>query len=99
MTQVVWTYRARGRLRDLYERIAKDQPVNADRFMERLFERGDSLAEYAFRGRMVPEYDNPSIREVFEGEYRLIYQMQDSTVAILTVRNFAELLPTDPKNL
>lgn len=48
---------------------------------------------------MVPEYDNPSIREVFEGEYRLIYQMQDSTVAILTVRNFAELLPTDPKNL
>ncbi len=99
MIEVVWTYRSRDRLRELYERIAEDQPVNASRFINRLIERGDSLAENAFRGRVVPEYENPIIREVFEGNYRIIYQTQDRVIAILTVRGFAELLPTDPKSL
>ncbi len=99
MIKVVWTYRARGRLQDIYEKIAEDQPSNADQFLDQLIERGDSLTEQHFRGRMVPEYENPTIREVFEGEYRIIYQAGDSVVTILTVRGFAELLPTDPKHI
>ncbi|WP_250656195.1 type II toxin-antitoxin system RelE/ParE family toxin [Alkalimarinus coralli] len=99
MTGVVWTYRARGRLQEVYRKIAEDQPSNAKHFIERLIERGDSLAEQSFRGRMVPEYENPTIREVFEGEYRIIYQTQESMIAILTIRGFAELLPSDPEKL
>lgn len=99
MIQVVWTYRARGRLQEVYRRIAQDQPANADSFIERLIARGDSLAEQAFRGRVVPEYENPTIREVFEGEYRIIYQTQEHMVAILTIRGFAELLPSNPQRL
>lgn len=45
MIEVEWTHRARGRLRDLYASIAEDQPMNAERFIEQLIERGDSLAE------------------------------------------------------
>lgn len=99
MMDVLWTYRARGRLQEVYRRIAEDQPINAERFIERLIERGESLAEQPFRGRVVPEYESSTIREVFEGEYRIIYHIQAHTVTILTVRNFAELLPVDPERL
>lgn len=36
--------------------------------MDRLIDLGDNLNEYTLRGRMVTEYKNPTIREVFEGE-------------------------------
>lgn len=99
MIKVVWTHRARERLREIYNKIAEDQPVNAERFVEALIERGDSLKEQSFRGRVVPEYENPTIWEVFEGNYRIIYQTQEQTASILTVRGFAELLPVDPQDI
>ncbi len=92
-------FRARGRLRDIHTRIAEDQPANADRFIDRLINKGASLIEQALRGRVVPKYHTPTIREVFEGDYRIIYQAQENAIAILTIRNFSELLPTDPENL
>lgn len=99
MIHVLWTHRARIRLAEIHQKIAEDQPINADRFLERLIERGESLASHSFRGRMVPEFENQTIREVFEGNYRIIYQTQEQGVVILTVRSFFELLPADPKDV
>jgi len=44
MIEVLWTHRARERLREIYQKIAGDQPVNADRFIDKLIEQGDNLA-------------------------------------------------------
>ena len=49
-------------------------------------------------GRMVPEIDDKSIREIIKGRYRIIYQIKKSTLLeILTVFNSSRLL--DEKNL
>jgi plasmid stabilization system protein ParE len=55
--KVAWTRRSTYRLKQILEHIAKDQPDNAIRFVDRLIERGESLGG----GRIVPEYQDESI--------------------------------------
>jgi toxin ParE1/3/4 len=97
--QVAWTRRSKYRLRQILERIAKDQPVNAVRFVGRLIDRGDSVEYQPYRGRIVPEYQDETIREVFEGDYRIIYKIWPERIDILTVRHIAQLLPVEASSL
>lgn len=64
--KVVWTRRARYRLQQILEYIAEDQPVNAERWVNKLIDRGDSLKDMPERGRVVPEYYDPDIWEILE---------------------------------
>ena len=38
---------------------------------------------FSERGRIVPELDNPNIRELFIRDYRLIYAIEKARVVIL----------------
>ncbi|MCY4154799.1 MAG: type II toxin-antitoxin system RelE/ParE family toxin [Gammaproteobacteria bacterium] len=93
--KVVWTHRARHRLQQILAYIAEDQPINAKRWVEKLIDRGDSLQDLPERGRMVPEYHDPEIREIPEGAYRIIYRLGSKRVDILTVRHSSQLLPAE----
>jgi toxin ParE1/3/4 len=42
-----------------------------------------SLRQFANRGRVVPEENDPSIRELFVQSYRLIYRVHGSEVQII----------------
>ena len=42
-----------------------------------------SLETLSERGRTVPEYDEPSIREIFVYSYRLMYRVEADTVTII----------------
>lgn len=66
--------------------IAEDQPDNALAWTVKILDRGDSLSEQPHRGRPVPEYPTAEVREVREGDYRIIYQVQAGCIEILTVR-------------
>lgn len=97
--RVAWTQRAMYRLQQILAYIAQDQPGNAERFVNRLIDRGDSLGEQPRSGRMVPEYRDRTIREVSEGDYRIIYRILPERVDILTVRHGSQLLPIDIQRL
>jgi plasmid stabilization system protein ParE len=43
-----------------------------------------SLETLSERGRVVPEYDDASIREIFVYSYRLMYRVEGDTVTIVT---------------
>ena len=90
---VIWTHRARRRLQEIYDYIANDQPQNAEKWINHLIERGHKTAEQPWMGRMVPEYEEETIREVLQGDYRIIYQITASRINILTVRHGSQLLP------
>ena len=90
---VVWTHRARQRLVDVYDYIAQDQPQNARNWLTRLIEHADSIGDQPWIGRKVPEYDNDVIREIFEGDYRIIYEVTPSRINILTIRHGSRPLP------
>lgn len=45
----------------------------------------DSLAKLSHRGRVVPEFNQETIRELIIENYRLVYRIHAATIEILTV--------------
>lgn len=48
----------------------------------------------ADRGRVVPELDEPTVRELVVGNYRLIYEVGAETVYVLALIHGARDLPS-----
>ena len=46
-------------------------------------------------GRVVPERDDPDIREIFIYSYRVIYRIRKDQIEVLAVIHGARLLPDD----
>jgi len=81
--QVVWAIRARRALDDALIYIAKDSPQNASQIAERVIERADSLATFSERGRVVPEVNDPTLRELLVDPFRLMYEVHEGEVRIV----------------
>ena len=81
--KVNWAYEATTDLEALAEYIARDSAFYASAFVQEIRDASRSLNEFSERGRIVPELDNPNIRELFVREYRLIYSIEESRVVIL----------------
>jgi toxin ParE1/3/4 len=46
-------------------------------------EAADSLTTLSERGRVVPEIQDPTIRETFVDSYRLMYQVSETRITIV----------------
>lgn len=79
----MWSYEATTDLETLAEYIAKDSDFYAAAFVQEILDVSRSLDEFPDRGRIVPEYGNPDVRELFVREYRLIYSVEKSRIVIL----------------
>ena len=81
--QVIWTEVAWNDLEAVAEYIVKDSAYYAAAFVHEVREAARSLTHLAARGRVVPEFRDPHIRELFVRDYRLIYQMDQRRVHVL----------------
>jgi plasmid stabilization system protein ParE len=91
--KIFWSPLAVERLEDIFEYISKDNRAVAQKLVDRIIKKVDSLSKFPERGRKVPEINREEIREVFEGEYRIVYRISSKKVFVLTIRNFKQLLP------
>lgn len=82
---VIWTARARADLKAIHDYIAKDSPLNPKRVAREMHRKADTLAEAPRLGRVVPELEDPDIREIPAYSWRLIYQLREQRVFVLTV--------------
>lgn len=82
---VFWTDTARECLDEILGFISARSPSGAARVLDSILAAAESLAELSERGRVVPETQDESIREIFIFRYRLIYQVSDSEVRILAL--------------
>jgi plasmid stabilization system protein ParE len=82
---IIWTESAANDLQRIVEYIAIDSENYAVAFYDAAREIADSLSTFSNRGRVVPEINNPTIREVFIHRYRLMYQVYDSEVIVLAI--------------
>ncbi len=83
--KVRWTSRAVKDLKSIARYIAKDDPTAARRFADKLKRRAESVGRFPNRGRIAPELGRDDVRELIEGNYRIIYRVQKSAVEILTL--------------
>lgn len=93
MVQIIWIKRAIDDLNDIADYIAKDSPRFADLTVDKIFNKTQILKEYPEIGRVVPEIRDPNIRELIEGNYRIIYEVKcQDIIEILTIHNSFKLL-------
>ncbi len=74
--KVHWTDTAEKHLDTIYSYIAQNSPEYAKRMVDRLTRRSQQISSYPLSGRIVPEYEIETIREVIEGPYRIIYHIK-----------------------
>jgi plasmid stabilization system protein ParE len=91
--EIIWSPLAAERLDKIYEFIAQDNTSAAQKMVNRIIKKVDTLSKNPERGRKIPELNREEIREVFEGEYRIIYRIETKRVSILSIRNFKQILP------
>ena len=84
MAEVKWTLQAAGDLEAITEFIAQDSEYYAQLFAIDVLNAAERLVEFPESGRIVPEANNPSIREIIFGNYRIVYRFRKETVEILT---------------
>jgi plasmid stabilization system protein ParE len=82
---VIWTIPARNDLKSIHEYIALDSPFYAKKVVQEILARATAAADLPETGRMVPETEDPDIREVFIYSYRCVYQIFSDHIAVLAV--------------
>jgi toxin ParE1/3/4 len=82
---VIWRDEATRNLEQLYAFTATYSEVAARNLINRLVARADALGDFPDLGRVVPELENPDIRELIESPYRIIYRVLRLEVEILAV--------------
>ncbi len=81
--QIVWTQAAWLDLEESAAYIARDSPHYAAAFVQEVRDAARTLSRLSERGRIVPEFGNPRVREIFVRNYRLIYSLTATKVSIL----------------
>ena len=90
MVQINWTFQAKDDLKNIADYIAKDSVIYAKRQVFKIRNRTKILKKQIRIGRIVPEIVNPDIRELIEGNYRIIYKIvSKNRIDILTVHHSA----------
>ena len=90
-----WSETATRDLISIRRYIAEDNPTAAKMWIERLRARAGNTVHAPWAGRMVPELSRDDIREVIEGNYRIVYQVHADQISILTVFEAHRLFPSE----
>jgi toxin ParE1/3/4 len=93
MVKLIWTDQAIEDLGNIGDYIALNSEKYAKFTIKKLYERTDVLKIFPKSGRIVPEKNEENIRELIEGNYRIIYEIfSDELIYVLTVFHSAREL-------
>jgi addiction module RelE/StbE family toxin len=81
---VIWSEPAKSDLKQIFDYISEDSKYYAHEVIDKLVEATEILNNFPRLGRIVPEKNDESIREIFKYSYRIIYQITES-IEILTI--------------
>jgi toxin ParE1/3/4 len=96
--KVFWIPRAVEDLKEVARYIGKDNPRTARLFADRLKRRAESLVRFPKRGKIVPEFSRDELREIIQGNYRIVYRLRENALDILAIFEAHRLLqPIKPE--
>jgi plasmid stabilization system protein ParE len=84
--QVALAPTARRDLRDIVRYISLDSPERALAFGQLLISSTKRLSEFPEMGRIVPEFGDPSLREIVVRSYRVIYRVNHADCRVDVAR-------------
>jgi addiction module RelE/StbE family toxin len=83
--RILWSPQSLRDLDAIREYIAKDSKDYADLTVARIFSAVERLIEFPHSGRIVPERDEPEIREIIVGRFRVVYRVRVAQLEVATV--------------
>jgi toxin ParE1/3/4 len=82
-------------LQDLTEWYrAQSAPEVGERLIREIFASVDQLATFPASGRVVPELDQPSLRELIRPPFRIVYRVDGERVCVVRVWRSERLIAT-----
>lgn len=93
MVKIVWTELSINDLKEIFDYIAEDSFRYATITTNKIYQRIQPVSDNPLLGKVVPEFGDNSIRELIEGNYRIIYRIKSEIqVDVLRVYHSARLL-------
>lgn len=83
--RVDWSDPARDDLDDLVRHISRDSAFYARLFAERIVLSTRALGSFPESGRVIPEAEDRTLREIIVQGYRVMYRLEPNRVPILAV--------------
>ena len=84
--ELIWAPSARLDLKQIASYIADSRPEASARFIKNLFHSVEHLKDFPEAGRTVPEFGDPSIREIIRKPCRIVYRIKQEKDIIEIVR-------------
>lgn len=93
MVRLNWTIQAVNDLKEISDYISKDSKRYASLLVRRIQAKTKFLKTQPDSGRIVDELERTDVRELIEGNYRIIYRKVTSThIEIITIHHSARRL-------
>jgi plasmid stabilization system protein ParE len=89
---IIWSPLAVEQVRDIASYIALDKSSVAVQWAEEIFNSVGRLSESPDSGRIVPEINRNEIREIVQGNYRVIYKVKEKEILVLIVKSYRQRL-------
>ncbi len=93
--RIIWSPLAVEQVQDIAAYIALDKPSAAIHWTEKIFNSVKRLKEFPDSGRVVPEINRNEIRELVQGNYRVIYKVKVKEILILIVKSYRQQLKNE----
>jgi len=90
--RILWSPQSLRDLDAIHGYIAKTLSI-MHLTIARIFSAVEQLIQFPRSGRIVPERDEPEIREVIVGRFRVVYRLQDELIEVATVFRAAREFP------
>lgn len=90
-----WTETAKKDLLAIRHYISQNSPSAAKEWVNRLKKKARNTVHSPYSGRMVPEFYRENLREVIEGNYRIVYLVGKNHLSILTIFESHRLFPAE----
>lgn len=96
--RIVWSTPSLQDLAEIRDYISQDSALHGKKFLRSLRSTVENLREFPRLGRVVPEFENVSVREILLVDYRIIYRIgPEERIEIVRVRHVKRLF--GPKDL
>jgi toxin ParE1/3/4 len=93
MVRLNWTKYAINDLNNIGKYISQDSMLYANRQILKIRTRAKILLKHPKAGNVVDEYGDEKVRELVQGNYRIIYEIvSESQVDVLTIHHTARNL-------
>jgi toxin ParE1/3/4 len=93
MVKINWTPVSLEDLKNIFDYISEDSNRYAQITINKIYLRVSSLKTQPHSGRIVPEFNDENIREIIDGNYRIVHEIiSDYQIDILRIFHSARIL-------